>query len=86
MRLFDLITSAITDFLKGAATEYIETELEEMENIFALITLGFIVGYPMIPPSLSLKLLPYMEKELLLMVDRVVMLDDQLGIIGFDID
>lgn len=86
MRFLEFIASTISGFLKGAATEYIETELEEMENIFALITMGFLLGYPLIPPSLSLRLMPHMEKELLLMIDRAIMLDDQLGIIGFDID
>jgi hypothetical protein len=73
-------------FLKGAATEYIEMELEEMEHLFALLVMGFLIGYPVIPPTLTLKLLPYLERESLLMIRRVEMLDDQLGIIGFDID
>lgn len=86
MRFLQFVVKTINDLLKLRATEYIEAELEELENLFALITLGFLVGYPIIPPSLSLKLLPYMEKELAIMVDRAVRLDDQLGIIGFDIE
>ncbi len=86
MGLLEILSQTIKGFLKNSMTEYIEMELEELENIFALLTLGFLVGYPVIPPSLSLKLLPYMEKELILMMQRAELLDDQLGLIGFDID
>ncbi|ABU82501.1 hypothetical protein [Ignicoccus hospitalis] len=86
MRLLKFIAETINDLLKLKATEYIEAELEELEHIFALIALGFLVGYPVVPPSLSLKLMPYMEKELLIMIDRAERLDDQLGIVGFDIE
>jgi len=86
MKLLGMLASTIKDFLKGAATEYIEMELEEMEHLFALLVMGFLVGYPTIPPTLTLKLLPYLEKESLLMFQRAEMLDDQIGIIGFDID
>ncbi|UXD21545.1 hypothetical protein IPA_05295 [Ignicoccus pacificus DSM 13166] len=86
VKFLDFISMTIKGFLKGAATEYIEMELEEMEHLFALLVMGFLVGYPIVPPSLTLKLLPYLEREGLLMFQRAEMLDDQLGIIGFDID
>ncbi|MBW1717332.1 MAG: hypothetical protein JRJ77_16180 [Deltaproteobacteria bacterium] len=48
-----------------------ESELEEMENVFGLLVLGSFVGIPSPPMQISLDLMPYMEKELLLMMDKV---------------
>lgn len=55
---------------KELAVEKIEHELEETELVFALLTIGFFVGIPTPPMHISLELLPYMEKELQLMVDK----------------
>ncbi|ALU11630.1 hypothetical protein EYM_03210 [Ignicoccus islandicus DSM 13165] len=86
MKFFEKILETVIGFVNLRATEYIEMELEELEHLFALITLGFLAGYPLIPISTSLKLLPYLEKEIYLMFNRIEYLDDQLGIIGFDIE
>ncbi len=80
------IANTIKDLLYLRATEYTEMELEEMRHIFALIVLGFLVGYPIVPPSLSLKLLPYMQDEINLMIERAMSLDDQWGLVGLDIE
>ncbi len=86
MKLFRVVAETIRSLLYRSASEYLEEELEELEHLFALLTLGFLVGYPVIPPSTSLKLLPYLEKEIMLMFDRAQRLDDQLGILGFDLE
>ena len=86
MRLFATLIDTIKSVLYRSASEYLEEETEEMEHLFALLSLGFLVGYPVIPPSLSLKLMPYLEKEVALLLDRAYRLDDQIGIIGFDIE
>ncbi len=51
--------------------EAIENELEEMENIFGLLVLGSFVGLPSPPMQISLDLMPYMERELVLMMEKV---------------
>jgi hypothetical protein len=56
---------------RGKAVETIESEVEEMENIFGILVLGSFVGMPSPPMQISLDLMPYMEKELILMLEKV---------------
>ena len=56
---------------RSCAVETIENELEEMENLFGLLVLGSFVGIPSPPVQISLDLMPLMEKELQLMMDKV---------------
>jgi hypothetical protein len=56
---------------RSKAVEVIEGEVEEMENIFGLLVLGSFVGMPSPPMQISLDLMPYMEKELILMLEKV---------------
>jgi hypothetical protein len=56
---------------RSKAVEAIETEVEEMENIFGILVLGSFVGMPSPPMQISLDLMPYMEKELILMLEKV---------------
>jgi len=73
--LFD----AIVSIFKGRSVEYIEVELRELENVFALIVLGSFIGLPSPPSTISLRLLPYMGRELLVMSRISERLDDMLG-------
>ncbi len=61
------------------ATELLEWEAEEMENIFALLVLGVFIGIPAPPAQITLALLPMMESELTLMIDKVQTAHDPLG-------
>ncbi len=65
--------------LKAKSTEYIELELRELENIFALLLLGSFIGLPSPPTTLSLRLLPYLARELIVMYRVSERLDDMLG-------
>ena len=56
---------------RGKAVETIEYELEEMENIFGILVLGSFIGMPAPPTQISLDLMPLMEKELILMMQKV---------------
>jgi hypothetical protein len=56
---------------RSKAVEVIESEVEEMENIFGILVLGSFVGMPSPPMQISLDLMPYMEKELILMLEKV---------------
>lgn len=40
------------------------TEVEELQNIFALLLLGSFIGLPSPPSFLAVELLPLMQKEL----------------------
>ncbi len=72
--------------LEENATSYVELELEELENVFAMLTFAPLIGYPIVPPAVSLKLLPYMEDEILIALDRSTRLDDQYSLLGFDVE
>ena len=41
------------------------------KNIFGVLVLGSFVGMPSPPMQISLDLMPYMEKELILMMEKV---------------
>ncbi len=53
------------------AVHTIEHEVEELENIFGVLVLGSFVGMPSPPMQISLDLMPLMEKELILMMEKV---------------
>lgn len=56
---------------RSKATEGAEAELEELEYIFALLVQGSFIGMPSPPVQISLDLLPLMEKDLVLMLERI---------------
>ncbi|KPJ68435.1 MAG: hypothetical protein AMJ45_02325 [Syntrophobacter sp. DG_60] len=64
---------------KRQSTEVLERELEEMENGFALLTFGALVGLPTLPTYMGLRLLPYLEREILVMFIKSERLDDKLA-------
>ena len=82
------ILEAVSNIFKGKSIEYISVELRELENIFALITLGSFIGFPSPPTNISLRILPYMGRELLVMSRISERLDDMLGEMAglFDIE
>lgn len=74
------------DFLKGFfcglkenATNLIELECAEYENLFAILVVGGLVGMPSPPTTLSLRLLPFLEHELKTMISVTLNLDDAFG-------
>lgn len=71
---------------KAAALTIVE--MEELENIFALLILGSLVGLPSPPTFLAVELLPFMEKELRILNRRARdegdMLAEMCGVIGID--
>ncbi|WP_462324158.1 hypothetical protein [Desulfoplanes sp.] len=85
MKLSDLkekIRSALATFEeinKERATETLEWEVGEMENIFAVLVLGSFIGIPSPPIQVTLELLPLMERELLLMTNKVATSSDPLA-------
>ena len=71
-KLFDQVN-------RHRATERMEWETREKENIFSVLVLGSFVGIQAPPMHLSLELLPYMERELMIMSNRVCTANDPLA-------
>ncbi|MCX6088049.1 MAG: hypothetical protein NTV78_02610, partial [Caldiserica bacterium] len=63
-------------------------ELEEYENVFALITMGIFSGIPSPPTGIILRLIPHMQREMYVMLKRSANLDDVFAetLSHFDID
>jgi len=63
-------------------------EVQELENIFALLLLGSFVGFPAPPGFLAVELLPYMEREISVLHRRAEDAGDMLaeiaGTLGID--
>ncbi|NJE85879.1 hypothetical protein E3E23_08600 [Thermococcus sp. CX2] len=74
--------------LRHQSTEYIEFELRELENVFALVLMGAFVGIPSPPTTLVIRLMPHMVKEMHVMQQRAINMDDIFAEIAgmFDID
>ena len=71
--------SNLAAMMRGYGSEYLEVELRELENVFALVVIGSFIGLPSPPTTVSLRLLPYMGRELLVMASVSRRLDDMLG-------
>lgn len=56
---------------KSKLTETLEWEYAELQNIFGLLVLGSFVGLPSPPMQITLDLLPDMERELVIMLEKV---------------
>ncbi len=73
------LAEALSGMFKAKSIEYIEVELRELENVFALIILGSFIGLPSPPTPIALRLLPFMARELLVMKSVSERLDDMLA-------
>jgi hypothetical protein len=90
-KLFDLLKKIFKGLdlgLREVSTSLIEKELEELENVFALLTMGTFAGIPSPPTGIILKILPFMQKEIYVMIKRSKNLDDAFAETAgmFDID
>jgi hypothetical protein len=65
--------------LRSRSTEYVEFELREMENIFSLLLVGSFVGIPSPPSNISIRLMPYVAREMYVMGRRAGDMDDIAG-------
>ena len=78
----DKIVSAFNvadEVMRGKAVETIEYEVGELDNIFAILVLGAFIGIPSPPIHITMALLPEMEKELGIMLEKVSTAHDPLG-------
>jgi hypothetical protein len=76
------------EVMRAKAVSTIEYEVEELDNIFAILVLGAFIGIPSPPIHITMELLPDMGKELALMLEKVSTAHDPLGDLFsvFDID
>ncbi len=86
--LFHENLKGIEDGVREESVEFIEFERRELENIFALLLLGSYIGLPSPPSDLSIRLMPYMIREMMVMNRRSEQMNDIFGeVMGtFDID
>ncbi len=79
------ITDAV---MRGKAVETIEHEVAELDNIFGILVLGAFIGIPSPPIHITMELLPLMDKEFEIMLDKVLTAHDPLGhlfsVLGID--
>ncbi len=87
----DKIVSLFRDtdtVMRRKAVETIEYEARELDNIFGILVLGAFIGIPSPPIQITMELLPLMEKELHIMIDKVLTAHDPLGdlfsVLGID--
>lgn len=82
------IFKSIEKTFKYKATSFIKSELEDYESVFSFLLIGLFSGVPSPPAGLIIRLLPYMEKEITVMIEKSTLLDDSFATIlsKFDID
>ena len=61
----------LTSIPKARAVNTLEWEASELEHVFAIITLGALIGLPAPPMQITFELLPDMEKELSLLISKI---------------
>ncbi|MBN1521819.1 MAG: hypothetical protein JW928_04735 [Candidatus Aureabacteria bacterium] len=71
--------TAFWELQKREATDLIEYELHELENLFALLVYSPFIGLPLPPSSVAYELLPYMESELKALLVRSTRASDMLS-------
>jgi len=65
--------------MRGKAVETLEYELDELDNIFGVLVLGAMIGIPSPPIHITMELLPLMNRELNLMLEKVSTAQDPLS-------
>ena len=86
MPVFDAIKSSLVaafkaadDVMREKAVETIAYEVEELDNIFAVLVLGAFIGIPSPPIHITLALFSEMQKDLEIMIAKVATAHDPLG-------
>ena len=76
------------EVMRGKAVDTIEHEVAELDNIFGILVLGAFIGIPSPPIHITMELLPMMDKEFEIMLDKVLTAHDPLGhlfsVLGID--
>ena len=67
------------EVMRAKAVGTIEYEVGELDNIFAILVLGAFIGIPAPPIHITMALLPEMEQEFEVMLEKVSTAHDPLG-------
>jgi len=70
---------SVEDAHRSRAAGMHEWEEKELRNIFALMVVGPFAGIPSPPLHITMELLPEMEKDLIIMINRIQTAHDPLG-------
>jgi hypothetical protein len=73
------VFKVMDEVMRSKAVETIEYEAKELDNIFAILVLGAFIGIPSPPIHITMELLPDMEKEFEIMLEKVSTAHDPLG-------
>ncbi len=82
MRLSDFFRSAreffdgIKEGFKERTVDAVEAELKDMEGAFGLLLFGSVMGMPVFSSFVGISLLPYVEREVIIMLSTSRLLDD----------
>ena len=85
MLKFDFLKRAWETFEtihRGRATELLQNELDELENVFCLLSMSCLVGFPMPMFYHSLEYLPDLQNELKMFYLKAERSDDMLATIA----
>jgi hypothetical protein len=77
-KVIGVIKSADT-LMRSRAVETVEYEINELDNIFGILVLGALIGIPAPPIHITMDLLPLMDRELNIMLEKVSTAHDPLG-------
>jgi hypothetical protein len=69
----------IEEINRGHIAELHEWEEKELRNIFALLVIGSYTGIPAPPMHITMELLPEMEEDIIIMLNRVQTAHDPFG-------
>jgi hypothetical protein len=56
---------------KSKAVDTLEWEVSELEHLFALLTIGSFTGIPSPPMQITLDLIPDLENELIILMNKI---------------
>ncbi len=73
------VIKASDTVMRSRAIETVEYEINELDNIFGILVLGAFIGIPAPPIHITMDLLPLMDRELNIMLDKVSTAHDPLG-------
>lgn len=62
---------SIATLMRGRASSTLEQEVIELEHVFSLLTLSAFIGLPAPPLNITLDLLADMEKNLILLINKI---------------
>ena len=68
------------------AVDMVEWEKSELENVFALLVFGSLIGIPTTPVQITLDLLPSMEDELITMISKIDMASGPVSVLFSNLD